>query len=109
MEVFRPYNMVLLAGQDLWYSDAWKYWVFQSGLIFVHVLFLCLFRENEKIRIRRLAKQVLHEWHIASQKSMKVAIERFAAAIGLHQGAGDANYNAEEEQGEITDMLEGRE
>ena len=32
---------------------------------------------------------------------------RFAAAIGLHQGDGDANFNAEDDQGETTDLLEG--
>ena len=32
---------------------------------------------------------------------------RFAAAIGLHQGDGNANFNAEEDQGETTDLLEG--
>ena len=32
---------------------------------------------------------------------------RFAAAIGLHQGDGNANFNAEEDQGETTGLLEG--
>ena len=72
-----------------------------------NIIIFLPFRENEKIRIRRLAKQALHEWHNVTQKSLEGAVARFAAAIGLHQGDGDSNFNAEEDQGETIDLLEG--
>ena len=65
------------------------------------------FRENEKIRIRRLSRQALQAWHKISQSSLQEAVTRFAIAIGLHQGSGDSNVNSEGNELENHDGLEG--
>ncbi|XP_052821299.1 uncharacterized protein LOC128246851 isoform X2 [Mya arenaria] len=52
-------------------------------------------RENEKLRVRRLAKHALQAWHQHSKDSLQEAVERFAAAIGL--------LKEESSQGEMID------
>lgn len=41
-------------------------------------------RENEKIRIRKIARQTLQAWHSFTRTSMSEAVHKFAAAIGLN-------------------------
>ncbi|XP_052225286.1 uncharacterized protein LOC127840885 isoform X16 [Dreissena polymorpha] len=64
-------------------------------------------RENEKIRVRCLAKQALEAWHLHTQNALQEAVERFAAAIGLtdsvsfEQELDMAGEDTDDNQGEV--------
>ncbi|XP_045163017.2 uncharacterized protein LOC123527556 isoform X2 [Mercenaria mercenaria] len=55
-------------------------------------------RENEKIRIRKLAKQALQAWFVYTQNSLQEAVEKFAAAIGLHQDEEEACIDQDQQE-----------
>ncbi|KAL4221576.1 hypothetical protein ACF0H5_019833 [Mactra antiquata] len=54
-------------------------------------------RENEKIRVRKLAKQALQAWHEHTQTYLQDAVEKFGAAIGIHQGEAE-DWNDHDQQ-----------
>ncbi|XP_060563783.1 uncharacterized protein LOC132723125 isoform X2 [Ruditapes philippinarum] len=55
-------------------------------------------RENEKIQIRKLAKQALQSWYTFTQNSLQEAVEKFATAIGLRQDDEVACFDQDQQE-----------